>query len=83
MSDPEAELHIEQALAARGVPDTPRAVDRTLGDLVDRLADRAPRELDSAELPLPDRSVVRVVAAGEVEQWLRGCAIRLRAGEHL
>jgi hypothetical protein len=85
VSDPEQELHIEQELdrARRGAPSLPRPVDRTVGDLVDRLADRFVDEADTAELPLPDGSVVRIVALGEVEQWLRGAAIRLRAGATL
>lgn len=83
MADPEQELHIEQALAGRGVPDTPRPVDRSPGDLIDRLADRFLAEVDSADLPLASGSVVRIVEVAEVEQWLRGCAIRLRAGEKL
>jgi hypothetical protein len=85
VSDPEQELHIEQELdrARRGAPSLPRPVDRAPGDLVDRLADRFVDEADTAELPMPDGSVVRIVALSEVEQWLRGAAIRLRAGEHL
>jgi hypothetical protein len=83
VSDPESELHIEQALAGRGVPDTPRPVDRSLGDLADRLSRRMHAEVDTADLPLPDGTVVRIVSVSEVEQWLLGCGIRLRAGEHL
>jgi hypothetical protein len=83
VSDPDSELRVERYLAGRGEHPSRPAIDRTVGDLVDRLADRLPVEADTAELPLPDGSVVRVVALGEVEQWLRGCAIRLRAGEHL
>lgn len=83
MSDPESELQIERDLAGRGVPEAPRPVDRSAGDLADRLAERFADEADTAELPLPDGSVVRIVSLSEVEQWLRGCAIRLRSGEHL
>lgn len=84
MSDPEQELHIEQALAGRGrPPESPRPVDRSQGDLVDRLAGRLLDEVDTADLPMPDGSVVRIVTVREVEEWLRGAAIRLRAGEHL
>jgi hypothetical protein len=83
VSDPEQELAIEAALAGRGGPELPRPVDRTIGDLVDRLAARFLDEVDAADLPLSDGSVIRLAAVDEVEQWLRGCAIRLRAGEHL
>lgn len=67
----------------RGVPDMPRPVDRTIGDLVDRLATRLTDEVESAELPLLSGDTLRIVCVAEVEQWMRGCAIRLRAGERL
>ena len=81
MSDPDSELRIEQQLAGRGVPEAPRP-DHS-ADLIDRLSARLDAEVDSAELPLPDGSVLRVVTLIEVEQWLRGVAIRLRNGEPL
>jgi hypothetical protein len=84
VSDPDSELRIEQQYAGRGAPpEAPRPVDRTLGDLADRLADRLLDEVESAELPLLSGDSLRIVCVDEVEQWLRGCAIRLRNGEPL
>jgi hypothetical protein len=84
VSDPESELRIEDQLAGRGAPpEVPRPVDRTLGDLIDRLADRLAGEVESAPLPLLSGDTLRLVELSEVEQWLRGCAIRSRAGEIL
>lgn len=40
-------------------------------------------ELDTAELPVVDGKVVRIVSLVEVEQWLEGCAVRTAAGEVL
>jgi hypothetical protein len=37
-------------------------------------------ELDTADLPVVDGHTVRIVALSEVEQWLQGCATRVRAG---
>jgi hypothetical protein len=68
---------------ARSSVTEPRAVSRPEAELLDRLADLAGDELDSAELPLPDGSVIRVVALDEVEQWLHGLAARARGGTHL
>jgi hypothetical protein len=78
VSDPDSELRIEEQLAGRGAPH-----DRALGDLIDRLADRLPVEVESAELPLLSGESLRIVCLDEVEQWLRGCAIRRRNGEKL
>jgi hypothetical protein len=83
VSDPESELRIGDQLAGRGVPHSPRPVDRTLGDLADRLADRLAEEVESALLPLLSGDTLRLVELSEVEQWLRGVAIRLRSGEVL
>jgi hypothetical protein len=76
VSDPDSELRIEEQLAGRGAPPA-------LGDLIDRLADRLPVEVESAELPLLSGESLRIVCLDEVEQWLRGCAIRRRNGEKL
>lgn len=83
MSDPDSDRRIEEQLAGRGVPQAPRPVDRAPGDLVDRLADRLPDEVESALLPLLSGETLRILCLDEVEQWLRGCAIRLRNGENL
>jgi hypothetical protein len=83
VSDPDSELRIEEQLAGRGAPPAPRRHDRALGDLIDRLADRLPVEVESAELPLLSGESLRIVCLDEVEQWLRGCAIRRRNGEKL
>ena len=40
-------------------------------------------ELDTADLPVVDGHTVRIVALSEVEQWLQGCASRVRAGNVL
>jgi hypothetical protein len=68
---------------ARSSVTEPRAVSRPESELLDRIAELARAELDSAELPLPDGSVVRVVALPEVEEWLHGLASRARGGVHL
>lgn len=52
-------------------------------DLLNRLSERAGRELDTADLPVAGGDTVQIVCVGEVEQWLQGCAIRLRNGEPL
>jgi hypothetical protein len=82
VADPESELRVEAALAGR-VPERARPVDRSLGDAIDRLADRLRDEVESAPLPLLSGDTLRIVCLDEVEQWLRGCAIRSRAGEAL
>jgi hypothetical protein len=82
VADPESELRVEDALAGR-VPERARPVDRSLGDAIDRLAGRLRDEVDSAELTVAGGDAVRIVDLSEVEQWLRGCAIRSRAGEAL
>lgn len=53
------------------------------GDLIDRLATRVADEVESAELPLLSGETLRIVCLAEVEQWMRGIAIRLRSGEPL
>jgi hypothetical protein len=68
---------------ARSSVTEPRAVSRPEAELLDRVADRARAELDSAELPLPDGTIVRVVALAEVEEWLHGLASRARGGTPL
>jgi len=68
---------------ARSSATEPRAVSRPEAELLDRIADLARCELDLADLPLPDGTVVRVVALPEVEEWLRGLATRARGGTHL
>ena len=37
-------------------------------------------ELDTADLPVVDGHTIRIVSLSEVEQWLQGCATRVRAG---
>jgi len=69
--------------ARSSVTTEPRAVSRPEAELLDRIADLASAELDAAELPLPDGSVLRIVALGEVEEWLRGLAVRARGGAPL
>lgn len=76
-------MSTDEPQAARGSVTEPRAVSRPEAELLDRIADLASCELDSAELPLPDGKVVRVVALSEVEEWLHGLAIRARGGRHL
>jgi hypothetical protein len=68
---------------ARSSVTEPRAVSRPESELLDRIADLARHELDCAELPLADGSVVRIVRLGEVEEWLHGLADRARGGRHL
>jgi hypothetical protein len=41
------------------------------------------REVEAAELEVAGGDTVRIVDLSEVDQWLRGCAIRLRSGENL
>jgi hypothetical protein len=81
VSDPDSDRRIEST--GRGVPEVPRPVDHSYGDLIDRLADRLPGEVESALLPLLSGETLRLVELSEVEQWLRGAAIRSRAGERL
>jgi hypothetical protein len=69
--------------AARSSATEPRAVSRPEADLLDRIGQLARAELDSAELPLPSGDVVRIVALGEVEEWLHGLASRARGGDTL
>jgi hypothetical protein len=52
-------------------------------DLLDRLSARAGEELDTADLTVAGGDVVQIVCLSEVEQWLQGCAVRLRHGETL
>lgn len=40
-------------------------------------------ELDTCDLPIVDGRSVRLVALSEVESWLQGCAVRVRAGNVL
>jgi hypothetical protein len=83
VSADDAELRIEHDLAGRGAGYTPTPATRRLVDLIPRLIDRFEQEADTAELPLPDGSVIRVVAVPEVRAWLEGVAVRLRAGAEL
>lgn len=68
---------------ARSSATEPRAISHSESDLLNRVGDLAGAELDSADLPLPDGRVVRVVALDEVEQWLHGLATRGRSGRPL
>jgi len=68
---------------ARSSVTEPRAVSRPESELLDRIADLARYELDAAELPLADGSVVRIVRLDEVAEWLHGLAVRARGGSHL
>lgn len=52
-------------------------------DLLLRLSERLTDEVESAQLPLLDGDTVQIVCVAEVQQWLQGCAVRLRAGESL
>lgn len=54
--------------------------DSSLPEVLDRLADRAGAELDSAELTVAGGDTVRIVCIAEVEDWLHGQASRARAG---
>jgi hypothetical protein len=74
---------VPDSQTARSSDTEPRAVSRPESELLDRIADLARSELDSAELPLPDGAIVRVVALVEVEEWLHGLAVRARGGRHL
>lgn len=76
-------MSADEQQTARSSPSEPRAVSRPEAELLDRLGELARAELDSAELPMPDGSVVRVVALDEVEQWLHGLASRARGGAPL
>lgn len=69
-------------LAARSSATEPRAVSRPEAELLDRIGDLVRAELDSAELPVPDGSVVRIVVLDEVEEWLHALASRARGGAH-
>jgi hypothetical protein len=73
----------DEQQTARSSTTEPRAVSHPESDLLDRIGDLARAELDTAELPLPDGKVVRVVALVEVEEWLHGLATRARGGRHL
>lgn len=57
--------------------------DPSVAGVLDRLADRARDELDSAELTVAGGDTVRIVDLSEVEQWLQGQAVRARAGVSL
>jgi hypothetical protein len=70
----------DESQTARSSVTEPRAVSRPEAELLDRIAQLAGAELDSAELPLADGSVVRIVCLSEVEGWLHGLASRARAG---
>lgn len=76
-------MSADEQQTARSSVTEPRAVSRPEAELLDRLGELARAELDSAELPMPDGSVVRVVALDEVEQWLHGLASRARGGAPL
>lgn len=52
-------------------------------DLLDRLAHRLTEEVESAQLPLLDGDTLQIVCVAEVQQWLQGCAVRVRNGEPL
>jgi hypothetical protein len=73
----------DEHATARSSVTEPRAVSRPEAELLDRLGDLARSELDSAELPLADGTVVRIVRVDEVEEWLHGLAARARGGVHL
>jgi len=73
----------DEQQTARSSVTEPRAVSRPESELLDRIADLARAELDSAELPLADGTVVRIVRVDEVEEWLHGLATRARGGTHL
>lgn len=45
--------------------------------------DRAPRELETAELTVAGGDTVRILCLSEVEDWLRGLVARANAGERL
>lgn len=65
-------------------PDTePRAVSRPEAELLDRIAELAHCELDTAELTVAGGDTVRIVCLAEVEEWIRGLAVRARGGTHL
>lgn len=68
---------------ARSPVTEPRAVSRPEAELLDRIAELARAEMDTAELPLADGTVVRIVSLSEVEGWLHGLATRARGGHHL
>lgn len=73
----------DESQTARSSASEPRAVSRPEAELLDRIADLARCELDSAELPLPDGKIVRVVALDEVEGWLHGLSRRAQGGAYL
>lgn len=72
----------EQGTARSSVTE-PRAVSPPEAELLHRIGDLARHELDSAELPLADGTVVRIVCLSEVESWLHGLATRAQGGQHL
>lgn len=51
--------------------------------VIRRVLDRAPRELDTADLTVAGGDQVRVLCIAELEDWLRGLATRVDAGEPL
>jgi hypothetical protein len=73
----------EPQTARSSVTTEPRAVSRPEADLLDRIADLARAELDTAELTVAGGDTVRIVCLSEVEEWLHGLASRARGGVNL
>lgn len=67
--------------AERGHPD-PASLDRGFqqaANVIHRLHSHL-SELDTADLPVVDGKIIRIVALSEVEEWLLGLETRVRNG---
>jgi hypothetical protein len=63
------------------LPDDVPLPPQLAGQLLRRLAERAPTELDAAELTVAGGDQVQIICMAEVMEWLSGWAIRAEAGE--